>query len=498
SYVGGAQDCVRWDQGVDAYERVMKHIQDYRNYYWFNAFKRERLAFGTDVFSYISRLYNRTFMPMTDQYKHWVNEELIVRRDQPCVWWEDGQRQEVEDRFVATACGLSGYAASVEALNELARVVNTPSHGCYVRLQRGCYETTSANTEAGGTRDLDALVRVSDQPSDCDTHTPSANSPFGAGAATLRIDGNSPYHPLGDGEMCPRDVDGEMSVVMQDRMTGESIGEAPMEVPLGLGKPSRTVYDREAYGFNFYWKPTIMGSWWEKWMAVKALSDPYTNFIGVDASADTASFLINFSTLFEDQVNQIVSGAVAERPESYGRVVANGEVVDVPIVSLRRRGLFDPSRTRNPTVSADQEYTFRLMAMMNAAFQSAFVTDDYAFTETLQVGRTFSLSDVELPPDLMNDPSRFVSVRDPVTGEIWWAVRSDREVDDVPIVSLAYDLLRDTKARYYVGGVDGDGQELRLGVPEWQPRGELRFLNIVRGTGQVFGDASIGSGDVRF
>ncbi|CAN0590441.1 unnamed protein product, partial [Laminaria digitata] len=66
SYAGSAADCERWDQGVDNYERTIKKVLDYHNYYWFNAFKRERLAFGTSVYGYISRLYQRQFSPMLD------------------------------------------------------------------------------------------------------------------------------------------------------------------------------------------------------------------------------------------------------------------------------------------------------------------------------------------------------------------------------------------------------------------------------------------------
>ncbi len=244
-----------------------------------------------------------------------------------------------------------------------------------------------------------------------------------------------------------------------------------------------------------------MGSWWEKWMAVKALSDPYTDFKGVDAASDTASFLISLTTLFGEEINNIVAGAVLEEAPVYGRVIHDGEVKDVPVLDLFGSGLFAPSRLRDPLIDPDQEYTFRLTALMNAAYQSSYITDDFEFAETLRVGRTFTMSDIELPADLLADPERFQSVRDPVTGEIWWAVRADRQLpgeDGADIHSTAYELIRRVKRDYYLGGAMGPGTELLPGVAEWRPRGDLRFLNIVRGTGQIFGNASISSGDVGF
>jgi hypothetical protein len=512
SYAGAAADCERWDQGVDNFERTQKRVLDYQNYYWFNAFKRERLAFGTDVYGYVSYLYGRVFSPMLDQYKHWVNEELIVRADQPCVWWEDGQRREEADRATADACGLAGFVGSAEAINLLASVINTPDVGCYARLQPGCYQTPATNTSGGGLSEPGRLNRVSADPAYCDTFEPlqpedyenaAQEPPFGRSVRVgkLKIVGNSPFMHLEDTTGCALDDAGEPTFEIRDMLSGELISEPAQDIGLGVAKPSRSLYDRERYGYNFYWKPVVMGSWWEKWMAVKALSDPYTDFKGVDAASDSASYLIALTTLFGEEINNVVAGAVLEDAPVYGRVIHQGEVHEVPVLDVFGSSIFAPSRARDPLVDPDQEYTFRLVALMNAAYQSSYITDDYEFAETLKVGRTFSLSDVELPADLKDDPERFQSVRDPVTGELWWAVRVERSLPGraaTPIHSTAYEMIRRVKDRYFLGGAEGPGTELLPGVAEWRPRGDLRFLNIIRGTGDVFGDAFISSGDLGF
>lgn len=506
AYASGAEDCERWDQGADAFERVQKHRLDYQNYYWFNAFKRERIAFGVDVFSYISRLYNRTYEPMLNQYKHWVNSEFIVRDGEACVWYEDGQRRESPlPRWQAEPCGLTGFVAAAEAVNQFAEVVATPDVGCYVRLQAGCYETNVENVERGGIGNPTQITRINTNPAFCDNYAarqPGAapDAPFGADpVTTLKIERTSPYYHLADTTSCELNGEGGFAFEIRDAVTQEVISETPYEIPLGVGKPARTVYDREQYGFNFYWKPVVMGSWWEKWMAVKAMGDPETNFIGVDAASDTASFLISLNTFFGDEINQVVSGAVNEEAELYGAVIFQGRVEYPPVVDIFTSPFVEPSRDRDPTVDPDQEYTFRLQAMMNAAYQSSFVTDNFEYAETLRANRTFSLSDVELPDDLKNDPDRFQSLRDPETGEIWWAVSANRDVPgtDQPIHSAAYDLIWRIKERYYVDGSKGPGEQLKPGIPAWRPRSDIRFLNIMSATGHLFGSAFVGSGDVR-
>ena len=144
-YRNAAANCATWDQGVDTYERVTKHIEDYRSYHVFDAFKRQRVVFGLDVFSYLSRLYGRRFYQLANQYKQWVNDELIIRADAPCVFYEEGVRVETDNHSFDEQCGLEGFIASANAINFFSEVIGTPDVGCYVRLEDGCYEGGATN-----------------------------------------------------------------------------------------------------------------------------------------------------------------------------------------------------------------------------------------------------------------------------------------------------------------------------------------------------------------
>jgi hypothetical protein len=477
-YRDASSTCALWDTGMDNYERTWKKAVDYRNYHVLNAFKRERVGFGVDVFGYLNRVYTRDFTYMLNQYKNWVNDELIIRRDRPCVWYENGQRQEAESRFTADACGLPGFLGAIEALNLFAEVIQTPDLGCYTRMLPGCYLT--APTNEFGIEGEVALVNA--DPDFCDTLQPTGDR------VPLKVDDRSAYHHVRNTVTC------EGVAPITDPLTSARISEPLIEVEYGVGRPSITTYDRERYGYYFYWKPVVMGSWWDKWLAVKAVGDPYTDFIGVDASSDTRSYLISFNTLFGDDINNLVGGIVTEAPDVYGPSInLNKDGVEfVDILSLYVGGGRDAVTAA--WVDPDQQYTFRLLAMFNAAFQNQ-ITDDLDFSQSLAVHRRFANTAVEIPQEILDDPSRYMEFRDPESGYLYYTVRQNRENSGQPIYSIAYEYIRTIKDRFYVGGAEGPGTVLKEGFLSWQVQSEIRILEIMRETHTVFGRAGVWEGD---
>lgn len=515
-YAGGSAQCERWDQGVDNYERTVKRIADYDNYFWFDSFKRGRVGWGLNPFSYLSRIYNRKFKGMLDQYKNWLNEELIIRRDDPCLYYENGALQSEDSRFTANACGFHGYTGAIAAFNLLAKVVQTPNIGCYTRLEEGCYETAFNNVDLGGMGNVNQIIKVDDDPAFCDTYTPQqpsdGHAPFGMTTAVgkLKIEERSPYIHLGDSVACAHvDANDPTSAIDQDAMavrdatSGDVISMSAIEIPLGEGRPARTIYSKERYGYDFYNKPIVMGSWWDKWMAIKAMNDPYTDFIGVDASSDTASYLLSFGTLFGENINEVIAGIVIEDTPTYGPAVnASGDGVRfVNDLSIFTSDMNARGAITSPWIDPDQEYTFRLLALANGAYQTNFIQDDVEVAESLYIGRSFSDSEIELPADIKSDPARFVSLRDPVNGKTYWAVSSLRYLDNDNtelITSAGFEYIKKVKDMYYVGGSDGPGLELLPWVAQWQVRGEIRIMEMLRSTAMVFGAPQPQAGDVRF
>ena len=478
-YREGSAVCFTWDMGVDNWERTTKMADDYRHYALLDAFKRERVGFGVDVFAYLSRVYNRKFAYVLYQYKNWVNDELIIRRDRPCRVVENGQIVDVGDRFSSTPCGEAGLLGAIESINLMAEVIQTPDVGCYVRMKDGCYDTVATNEDGISSTEIKL---VDSDPSVCDTYTPTQPLDDGAeGRIALKIDAATPWHHVEDSTSC----DGVAPIV--DETDGTTVlTEEPVDLQWGNARQSITLYDRDQFGYYFYWKPTVMGSWWDKWLAVKALGDSNTDFIGVDASSDTRSFLISLNTLFGNEIASLVGGVASENADMYGAQFANdGETVRfIPSVEAFRGTGRNPSQ---PTIDPDQQYTMRLVSMFNAAYQSQY-TDDLEFQETLMVSKGPEWTEEFINGNLYGDPDRFVELTDPETGMKYGAIRVDRELQDgTPVYSTAYEFMRDIKDRYYEGGADGPGLEPKAGLYDWQLQSDIRILEIMATTAAVFG-----------
>ncbi len=504
--------CALWDAGADNFERTEYAVEKYRNYRIFNTFKRERLNFGIDVFSYLARVYGRDYTYMLNQYKNWVNDELILRRSEPCRVVRDGQvTVESTDRFAANSCGLAGFFGTVATVNLMAEVLESPDVGCYVRLKNGCYNANVGNAGQSFAPDEEGIRFVSSDPAVCDTLEPTQpTSDREDRRVALKITNDNAFLHVNDSESCSRINDRQPfayvpPVVVDDAtnqpMAQDAVWDIRELADDGVVRASNTLYDRDKYGYYFYIKPTVIGSWWEKWLAVKAIGDSNTDFIGVDASSDTRSFLISLNTLFGDNLNNLIGGAVTDNVKSYGPALrANGELEALPLLDIGTGGTFNREQVIDPIVNPDQQYTFRLLAMYNAAYNGQY-TDDFEFGESLRVGMTASINDILIDDAVLNNPALFTSVQDPVTKTFYYAVRSSRSSAGDELYSIGYEYLREIKAKYYVGGADGPGTQLLPGYEgtfEFEPRNDLEIAQIMAQTARVFGYADVWSGDIDF
>lgn len=487
--------CATWDAGLDNFERTLKKAQDYRSYHIFDAFKRERVGFGVDTFGYLNRVYGRSFTYVLNQYKNWVNDELIIRRDRPCIWYENGQRQVNDDRFQDPACGLAGLLGAAEAANFFGEIIQTPDIGCYARLENGCYLVEPSNEDG---IDGTPVVLVDTDPNACDGLQPQVDDPDTEeeepNLVPLKITTTSEYVHVRDSTTCagwqpildigdPRDPNDDIVVSRE-----------PIELDYGDARPSITLYDRQKYGYYFYWKPVVMGSWWDKWLAVKALGDPWTDFIGVDASSDTRSYLISLNTIFANEIHSMIGGIVADRANRYApRLGADGKLETLPMIDLYSADSPWDTNTR-PLVDPDQQYTFRLLAMFNMAFQSQ-MTDDLEFSETIMVGRRYANTSADLPDEIKNDPTRYAEFRDPETGFLYFAVNTHRDGEAGSVYNAGYEFIRTIKDRYFEGGADGPGLVPLEGFAGWQLQSDIRILEIMRETREKFGRADVWEGD---
>ena len=121
-------DCMRYDAGADAYESLSSVIDNYWNYYIFNAFRRGRLGFNTE--SYANRIRGRYFEKMQR-----ANQIYSLYRG---VFEDIFSDSPGYDRFWTRPDGMGPWTAGVGAgFQLLTRVVTAPEPGSYGRGQRG-------------------------------------------------------------------------------------------------------------------------------------------------------------------------------------------------------------------------------------------------------------------------------------------------------------------------------------------------------------------------
>ena len=404
-YVGGSPDCYRFDQGADSFERVQNWANRYWNYYIFDAFKRGRLVFGVDVRSYLSRVYGRYFSPITEQYKHFVNDGFISDRGKNCgtgTWYQDPK------------CGEHAFVASVAALNFFNKVMQIPNAGCY---QKG----------TGG----DAKY----------TRFSSA---------------------------CPSKKE-----------------KGQIEIPLGVGRKMVSEFSWDQNGYEFYWKPMNIGAWWDKYLAVMALGDPYTRFRGVDSQADPRSFLINFNNFFGLYINNVVGAFIADQPGTYAPVVGlNGKFSYRDAMSIVGGDqLFQPKPDYgfSTPIDPDEQFTAKLLVGFLGAVYFSGDTNDQYFNESMKIS-VRGLSEAPAVPDhIRNDPDLYIELVDPNSNRIYYAAKVNNQSPTFSsgpkFFSVGYEYLKWIKNSYYTK----DGKSVRGGVESWRVRRAFNYINIMMG-----------------
>jgi hypothetical protein len=109
----GNLDCKAWDMGSNQTEIVNNTIDQFKNYYLFNAYKRGRIAWTLDA--YMTRLQDRYFTRFSEafQFYYYLNGSSLQGSDL------------VNDLL----------RASIDSLNEIGEILETPEPGMHCTTQ---------------------------------------------------------------------------------------------------------------------------------------------------------------------------------------------------------------------------------------------------------------------------------------------------------------------------------------------------------------------------
>ncbi|MCO4761999.1 MAG: zinc-dependent metalloprotease [Myxococcales bacterium] len=340
-YVMGTTTCNVYDEGVSSDEITKSALDQWRDHYVLNAFRRDRVDFNLG--SYAFRAWFRYFQPVALQYQNWVFDQYDPDvATNPGVLWEwivsyrgDVVGETETDWAKALHGGLTASNAVKEGVATLAAVVATPEPGAY------CLDTES-NTyiQWSSATDMKTCDKV---------------------------------------ETCTLSDDAEE-------------GCADVTIPFGTGRYMWTEYDSET-GYYFYERLRHAGAFYDKLAALEVMSDPSTYFIGVDSAQPINNYTLSMSIYFRSELTKLFGGYVAGKADNVAyRVGADRKLLPPdPFATDDPKAKLSPIEV--PAMYLLQPYAaFYGLAWLNANW-------DQTFHDTVKVWVEGSGEAVNLPAD---------------------------------------------------------------------------------------------------
>lgn len=243
----GNGGCYYFDVGADDLEIVENSMGMLRNYYLFDAFKRDRLSFGwgSAQYSYFARISDRWMRPMRNSGLYNGLYTLIFGGYGD--FWRTFTKEPMS--------GLHWRGSAELAVSYLTELISSPAPGSY-----------ELNEETGD------FVHVS----------------FEAGMGT---------------------------------------GDTTLNIPLGVGKFPSTNFEGEK-GYYKWNHPLWVGSYWEKFAALRTLTDSDVSFlsdyVGEQLQIGVSSS-IGFNTMYPTELNNLFGGIISgDSSRWWGTVVDDG------------------------------------------------------------------------------------------------------------------------------------------------------------------------------
>ena len=264
-YVEGTATCNMFDAGADASEIVRMGLQQWRNHYLLQAFRRDRVGFSIEDYEY--RIWSRYFLPVALQFQNWVFLQYDPdTRANPGVLWDwltydkavaKKLGMEAKPWEQALGGGLAMTSAVKDGIDALAAILTQPEPGQY------CFDPGEKHF-----RHFSKLTATE------------------SGVALPQC-------------ATPQTCDGTKAC-------------ADLVIPLGQGRLYETDYDRDT-GYYFYERLRHVGSFYDKVAALGVLTDPSTYFIGVDSSQPVQNYILSMGIYFAKELNYLMGGLAAGR-----------------------------------------------------------------------------------------------------------------------------------------------------------------------------------------
>jgi hypothetical protein len=162
--------------------------------------------------------------------------------------------------------------------------------------------------------------------------------------------------------------------------SGGGVKCATVALNLGDGRYPFTDYDTNS-GYYYFLRVAWIGSFYDKILSIITLTDPTTNFIGVDTAGDIRKFAIGYNLMFPDLMHRFFSSIASDRIDDYAPYGQNGVMLDRPAFHGVGQAATDLSVPLAPCSGAgcvpfdvSNNFTIRLYTMLYgmAYFSSTF------------------------------------------------------------------------------------------------------------------------------
>ena len=267
-YDGATATCATYDEGADAHEIAQAAAAQYLEYFPFLSFSRDRRYFNE--WDYMDRVYSRTLAPMLTQYQNWVFDRFNYEDTYECL------RSEDPDCDYANGSDAAYYD-----------IADTP----WTQSADGGLSGASATRQL-----LDLLAAMVAEPE----------------PGSYVMDPAEQTLVLYTYEDIPRCT----------TPGGTDCSDA--NVPLGTGRYTDSLWDYDS-GYYFYDRLQMVGSFYDKLLAVETAVTADTYFVGVDTGSDIARYLIGLNLYFPEEIYRLLGGAAAEDYPVIAGVVCNSD-----------------------------------------------------------------------------------------------------------------------------------------------------------------------------
>jgi hypothetical protein len=355
-YAGYTPTCQRHDEGVDPFEIVVRHAENYENYWPFEGYAHDQLTWSASNYAWGVQRY---YYEMRKVFQYWVQLARHYNQDD---WWAKNIGNGTPwDQDING--GLSYTMGARKSFNVIANSFGRP-----------------------------------------------AEARYGLNAETKR------YEPIYD----------------------LSLTQYTNQAYITQEDGARPFYESFDFG-GYLYSPYQSGAIYDRIYGFAALTDPTNRmFLNVEEVADQTRYLVNYYTVYPDEMMRLVGGLMTSDEQQYGWWICSDspqQYVDY----VRTRDFFDKGVPENCKAALNPEpqsafpnAKYRMPALA-ALYGMALMTDNFdkSFLDASRLCLEGSGDCLEIPEGL--PVARFA---DPLSGKVYVATKFGDDDDYDPAYAL--------------------------------------------------------------